>query len=123
MIPKLTNQEACKLALKHRLFVAGWMLNGQLHRGASRDSDRYGGVLHAAVYLEGGVPVGVAVVTHYSDIQVFVRKSERRNGIGSKLVSHMKELMGASAGAMDAGTGLVKGSRQFWNANKIRMYD
>lgn len=116
MIPKLTNEEACKLAIKHRLFVSGWMLNEQLHRGATGR-----GIRHAAVYMDGGIPMAVAVVTQYGDIQVFVRKSQRRKGFGSTLVTHMKKLMGESP--MDAGTGLLSGSREFWNANNIRMYD
>lgn len=118
MIPKLSDEEACKLALKHRLYVSGWMLNGQLRGGA-----KYGAVRHASIYTQAGVPVGVTVVTNANDIQVFVRKSHRRKGIGSKLVAHAMKCMGDRAAGIDAGTGLQNGSRQFWKANNVPMYD
>lgn len=119
MIPKLTNQEACKLAIKHRLFVSGWMMNHQLHLGA-RDS---GHVMLAAVYMEADVPIAVTVVTRYNDIQVFVRKSARRRGIGSKLIEYArKTLKESQANRLDAGIGLISGSREFWQANNIPIY-
>ena len=120
MIPLLSNSEACKLALKHRLFVSGWMMNAQLHMGAKRENS----ILLAAVYLERDIPVGVTVVTAYNDIQVFVRKSERRKGIGLKLVEHArKTLPPHQAKRIDAGQGTIAGSGKFWIAANVPRYD
>lgn len=119
MIPQLSNQKACRLALSHRLFVAGWTLNEYLHHGVKDD----GGVQHAAVYMDGDTPIAVALVTRFNDIHVFVRKSRRREGVGSKLVAHMKQCMGDMVSKLDAGIGLQRGSQQFWDANKVKLWD
>lgn len=99
------------------------MLNEQLHRGAEHGDD-YGGVKYAAVYQESGLPIAVVVVTRFDDIQIFVRKSKRRQGIGSKLIAHVRATLDKSIlDRMDAGTGLLHGSREFWRANNVRLYD
>lgn len=123
MIPWLSAKEACQLALTHRLFVSGWQLNEHLHRGVKHGTGA-SGVRFAAVFMEGNTPLGVVVVTRFGDIQVFVRKSRRRERIGSKLINHVRDMLPANDIArMDAGTGLWVGSREFWKANNIPMYD
>lgn len=117
MIPQISNQEACKLALKHRLYVSRWCLREQLVNGAQRDY-----IKQAAVWVENDVAIGVAVITPFGDVQAFVRKSRRREGIGSKLIEEMKRREGDKASRMDAGIGLKKGSRDFWEANNIKLY-
>jgi GNAT superfamily N-acetyltransferase len=117
MIPKITNKEACELALKHRLYVSRWNLHHELSIGA-----KYDRVKQAAVWVENGIPLGVAVITMFGDVQAFVRKSRRREGIGSKLIDEMKRREGKDASKMDAGIGLKKGSEDFWRANNIKMY-
>ena len=67
-----------KLALKHRLFVSGWNLNGILH---------YPNEIQSIVIAEiNTTPVGVAIICQHNHIMVFVRKKHRRQNIGTALV-------------------------------------
>lgn len=82
-------KELADIALKHRLYVSGWRLTEILQ-------DIRKGRLEAnvAIAYDQGVPIGVSILLEeYRDnmdhIQVFVRKSYRRNGIGKKLVNRL----------------------------------
>jgi GNAT superfamily N-acetyltransferase len=110
----LTNQNQINadIALKSRLYVSGYMLSGLLV------AVRNGGILADVVlhYDQHNVPVGVAVsVTDRAyvgyETMVFVRKSKRRQGIGTilldKLNGDRKQYVGIGCSA----------SRNFWNKN------
>jgi GNAT superfamily N-acetyltransferase len=79
---------AAFMALKHRLFVSGWRLSGDLKR--VRKGHNVENVRIAVAY-DSDTPVGVSLYDHTTGlIQVFVRKSYRRRGIGRNLVESFK---------------------------------
>ncbi|MBX9837675.1 MAG: GNAT family N-acetyltransferase [Silvanigrellaceae bacterium] len=85
----LTNKEKAEIAIKNRLFVAGWLLNEKLHEIKN-------GQIAANVNLhyEDNIPVAVAIEILEDDYydyktMVFVRKSYRNKGIGSNLVKSL----------------------------------
>ena len=79
---------AASIALKHRLFVSGWRLSGDLKyikRCHNIEDARM------AIAYDSDTPVGVCLYNQNTGlIQVFVRKSYRRRGIGRSLVENFK---------------------------------
>lgn len=75
-----------KEALLARLYVPGWSMSGWLKR-ASKGCTHFEKI---AVYREAGKPVGAAIVDDEGLVNVFVRKSFRRKGIGRKLMDALK---------------------------------
>ena len=110
----LTIAEVCKIAITNRLFVPGWCMRHEMKYPFA--------VRQAALFYDGEKPVGVAIVSEYYDIQVFVRKSHRRQGIGRVLVAHLRKKMGPNASKLDAGKG-NKASIRFWAAMKMKRWD
>ncbi len=109
------NQINANIALKNKLYVSGYMLSGVL-------KDVRAGELAANVVLhyENDIPIGVAVHVKEDDyddyqVMVFVRKSKRRNGIGSILINRLNAPKDSVIG-----TG-VDGSSRFWYKNGFRM--
>ena len=105
-IIKYEGEAAAKVAdvaLKARLYVSGWQLSGDLVR------IRKGSVKAqvALAYDPSGDPVGVSV-REGNWLNVFVRKSHRRNGVGTLLVEALKNEH------IRAGYGIV-GSLSFWD--------
>ena len=94
---------AADIALQARLYVSGWQLSGDLVR------IRKGSVKAqvALAYDPSGDPVGVSV-REGNWLNVFVRKSHRRNGVGTLLVKALKNEH------IRAGYGIV-GSLSFWD--------
>ena len=118
MIKVLPLKEAAELAISHRLYVPGWDMRSKLMYFI-----KYGyGLIHIALYYDGKTPVGCCFVTSGEDIQIFVRVSHRRQGIGTKFVQHMRKEMRGRADRLDAGKG-VEGSGKFWAAMGIRRWD
>ena len=118
MIPThLSTREVCQLALTHRLFVNSWCLRNDMNYFVKQGY----GIKHAALFYADGVPVAVAVITSAADIQIFVRQKYRRQGIGRKLVEHMRKHAGEDGKRMDAGIG-VKGSKSFWANTGVKMW-
>lgn len=80
---------AASIALKHRLFVSGWLLSGAMkciRKGHNIEDARM------AIAYDSDIPVGVSLYDRTTGlIQVFVRKSYRRRGIGRKLVENFKK--------------------------------
>lgn len=85
--PLNQHQINADIALKHRLYVSGYALSGLLKQ--IRAGTQVGRVM---LHYEDGIPVGVLVYCEYSwnQIQIFVRKSMRRKGIGSKMIKNLK---------------------------------
>jgi hypothetical protein len=97
---KLTteNQVNANLALKHRLYVSkrDFCLSETLQdirSGYDVDS-------RVVIHSENGIPVGVAVYNPLDSVnlQIFVKKSMRRKGVGSKLMSALKAPNGSTCG-------------------------
>ena len=114
IITNLTAQEAAAIALKNRLYVSGWGLSSQLSLISK------GKMPDAKVVLceKDGKCVGVAVRISkgkYWNTAVFVRKSERRQGIGSKLLSNVK------TDDSIAGYG-IEGCQNFWDKNNVSWH-
>jgi GNAT superfamily N-acetyltransferase len=107
-LPDSTHR-AADIALKNRLYVSGWQLSYILKDIRSGHQHQIGSKV--AIYYEDKEPVGVAVITKYCSVQVFVRQSERRKGIGSALV---KALSGGQRCYAQQG---IHGSEQFWYKN------
>ena len=107
------NQFNANVALKNRLYVSGFLLSGVLRK--IRESNPVG--TKVAIHYSEGVPVGVAVHVPYEyyQVQVFVRKSFRGKGIGSKL---LKELDAPFNSRIGQGSEF---SAQFWNKNGMRV--
>ena len=73
------------IALQARLYVSGWQLSGDLvniRKGSVKAQV-------ALAYDPSGDPVGVSV-REGNWLNVFVRKSHRRNGVGTLLVKALK---------------------------------
>lgn len=77
----------CDQALKYRLYVPGWLLSERLvemRKDPSVDNHQI------AICYKDGIPVGVATVFNkkYSKhhVWIFVKKDQRRQGIGKLLV-------------------------------------
>jgi GNAT superfamily N-acetyltransferase len=104
------NQINADIALKNRLYVSGYMLSEVLRKIRSGEFDG-----RVVIHCENDIPVGVAV-EHYSPVvfyktMVFVRKSMRRKGIGSKLLQQLQPRKSSYVGiGCDA-------SRKFWQKN------
>jgi GNAT superfamily N-acetyltransferase len=76
----------------------------------------------ASLYTIRGKPVGVAIVTEYYDVQIFVRKAYRRRGIGRILIADLRQKMGEKVSRLDAGKG-NKASVKFWEAVEMNRWD
>lgn len=101
---------AAGIALQNRLFVPkdGWSLNRYLNRIKKYENpEEYRGVAVSLAFDDSDKPVGVAIQMKDGETQTFVRKSLRRQGIGSKLVDPLR------TDKWWCGTG-VDGSREFW---------
>lgn len=97
-------QEAATLALKHRLYVPKkWCMISDL-----KDAKRYPQYYKISLAFKERVPVGVSL-SNFGFVQTFVRKAERRKGIGTMVTKPLVN------GAICAGEGLKKGqSEKFW---------
>lgn len=99
----LTLPQGAELALRHRLYIAGWALSQTLHYfKISKDShDRM------ALAFCDHVPVAVAVLRD-GGVQAFCRKSQRRQGHAGACVRALRTRMPV------AHVG-IPGSQHFWN--------
>tara|TARA_R110000744_G_C19371770_1_gene563124 strand:- start:8851 stop:9198 length:348 start_codon:yes stop_codon:yes gene_type:complete len=90
------NRNNANLALKHRLYSRpDWEMRPELEQTVED------GKSTCTLYFKDGVPVGCAIRGWSSNlIMVFVRKSYRKQGIGSKLVNRVKT--GNSWGCSDS---------------------
>ena len=105
---KLTNEQRASLALEHRLYVPGWSLNPIL-------KDIANGYRGNKVYLEwrDGAPVGVAVSAFNGETWFFVKRTYRRQGIGTKLAKKSRARKGSDNGS--------KGCVQFFESCEIAV--
>jgi hypothetical protein len=73
------------IALKHKLYVSGWLLSGELK------SQRKHGKGRIAIHYDGNMkPVGVVNENEEGILMAFVRKSERKKGYGRNMVNAIK---------------------------------
>ena len=104
------NQINADIALKNRLYVSGYMLSGVLVKIRNGKLDA-----RVVIHIENDIPVGVAVTdfSHFSyyGTMVFVRKSMRNRGIGSKLLEKLKASKHTRVGVG------CPASRSFWHKN------
>lgn len=115
----LSIEDVCKLALKHRLYVPGWSMHDYFMRYLAGSHSK---ISHAAMYFVDGIPVGVAFVQGNMSMQCFVRKSMRRQHIGSKLVDFLREEVNSTdRHLLDAGIGVKAYSGKFWKSNNITL--
>lgn len=118
MTPEQTSENA-NLALKHRLYVSGWMLSSSLIHAREYPRHYYINLK----YNDEGLPIGVICVhirginNEIGSIQVFVRKSERRKGYGTELINIMYDEWSGISLRHDDG---IKGSRLFWENTIIK---
>ena len=115
----LSIKDICTLALKHRLYVPGWSMHDFYTDFLEGESSC---IKHATMYFVDGVPVGVAFVQRNLSMQCFVRKSMRRQQIGSKLVDFLREEVNSEdRWRLDAGIGVKAYSGKFWKSNNIAL--
>ena len=80
---------AADIALKSRLYVSGWMLSSCLKKIRITEIDA-----RVVLCTENGCAVGICVQVLSGDrkgfTQVFVKKSCRKRGIGTKMVNLVK---------------------------------
>ena len=76
----------------------------------------------ASLFSIRGKPVGVAIVTEFYVVQVFVRKAYRRRGIGRTLIADLRQKMAKHINKLDAGKG-NQASVHFWEALKMKRWD
>lgn len=87
MEPNLVSMNA-DIALKSRLYVSGWNLSETL-KFARDYPDTFYVDIH---YDHERIPVGVLVyIARSGETQVFVRKSERKKGVGRTMINKLKE--------------------------------
>lgn len=109
------NQINASIALKNRLYVSGWMLLP--HLKAIRDGKITSVV---KIHYENGKAVGVVTMnkpyegfdpehfdTKVTNVEIFVKKSYRKKGIGRQLIAQLEEC------PKFGGWG-VEGSNLFW---------
>ena len=82
-------KELADIALKNRLYVSGWSLTEVL-----QDIRKGKQEAHVAIAYDGDTPIAVSIFMEkyrngWDHVQVFVRKSYRRNGIGKRLVNRL----------------------------------
>lgn len=105
---KTENQINADIALKNRLYVSGYMLSGVLIDIRNGDNDG-----RVVIHFENDIPVGVAVTqtSSYYQTMIFVRKSMRKRGIGTKLLAQLD-----ASKITRVGVG-CKASLNFWHKN------
>ena len=85
--PKAAIADARK-ALRHRLFVNGWLLREYLVDITNMDITAD----IALAYNENQAPIGVAITRKDNGFtMVFVRKKHRKQGVGTALVTRLKK--------------------------------
>lgn len=99
------------IAIRARLFVPGWQLRGLLECSES-----------CLIAFDGEMPVGVlawddSYNPKYPDVQTFVRKVYRNNGIASTMLAKYKKKYKPKIISVAEG---VHGSRWFWRKNGIK---
>lgn len=105
--------EGAKIARTARLFVSGWQMNKD-YRTFETSQYLKGTDSQIVIAFKEGLAIGAAV-RKGKHVQAFVRKSERRNGIGSMLVSAIKSEKSYGD------TGLKNNqSKKFWDHNQVR---
>lgn len=117
-------KEASWLALKHRLYIPGWSLYDVFRKAIVRPEN----YAISLCFSDEEIPIGVGVIEKVEPwpgakkwIQVFVRKSQRRQGIGRQIVERLVKIVPD----FEWGIGM-KGSRDFWNEvtnKKRRIHD
>lgn len=108
-----TLKKGAETARSNRLYVAGWSLFKILHSImiSKRASKDYTILIH---YMNA-IPLGVAVFDHghpMVNVHLFVRKSFRRTGIGSKLMKEAYNLFPDRKIIVNEG---IKGSKAFFD--------
>jgi hypothetical protein len=82
--------ELSKIALRHKLFVPGWMLQGILSDKVHFiDTKSKAGIKQIAIAYVLKVPIAVAIVEPNNQVMIFVRLIMRKKGIGTKLLSKL----------------------------------
>ena len=82
-------KKAARESLSARLFVPGWWLNGVLRKTVYENFKPR----MITIARKGGKAVGIAMIFQDGTIWLFVRKKERRRGIGTELfVRSMRKL-------------------------------
>ena len=80
---------AADIALKSRLYVSGWMLSSYLKKIRGSEVNA-----RVVLYTENGCAVGICAQVlsgvRKGFTQVFVKKSYRKRGIGTKMASLVK---------------------------------
>ena len=99
------------IAIKARLFVPGWQLRWIL-KGTSK----------CLIAYDNNTPIGVLGWTDdynpkYPEVQIFVRKSYRNNGIATAMLLKFKKKFKPTT--ISAAEGVL-GSRWFWRKHGIK---
>lgn len=99
--------EGADIALKNRLYVSGWCLSGELVSiRESRDHAKH----KVSIVYKDDEPVAVAVLNN-RELQAFVRKRERKAGLGKMAVQSLKPPTKRDAFYGDG----IDGSHVFWH--------
>lgn len=117
--------EGASLALKYRLFVNGWSLVHNLHWFKKHGASLKKQYEHCQLLIafDGTEPIGILLCDSVCSVSVFIRKSFRKQGIGSQLIDALRaELSVKAQKELNAGYG-VQGSLTFWAKNFINAPD
>lgn len=108
------NQFNANVALKNRLYVSGFLLSGLLVKIRNGQYPNCRVIIH----YENDVPVGVALHAPKNtyQVQIFVKKSFRKRGIGSKMLLQLDAPKDSRVG-----TG-SEFSAEFWRKNQFRAH-
>ena len=114
--------EFADIALKNRLYVSGWHLSYFLRElrdknNKTEDID-FDKENRCVILFRDGKPLGVGIFFHYSyngkpNIQIFIRKSERKKRYGSMIIEELFKKVNAKKEDVVYRQG-VKGSLAFY---------
>ncbi|MNR26126.1 hypothetical protein D3C85_1433170 [compost metagenome] len=102
---------AADIALKHRLYVSGWRLSGELK--STREGQNIKERIAIAYSQE--IPIGVCFQKEDGSTHVFVRKSERKVGVGRSLVKQLAKPLARGSIGCDP-------EMKIWRRNGYAIY-
>ncbi len=117
--------EAGKIIISNRLYVNTWTMRdiaNSYKAGAQTVEGFYHSHRNDVVFIsydEAGTPIGASIF-NYGIVNVFVRKSHRRKGVGKFLAHKIKDHCNKVGETVESFSG-IEGSQKFYKACGIKF--